>query len=322
MSIDIKKFVIDYVARNGIDHTSKLTGKGVSAVSSWGITKNPSLDDIQLMLNKDDVKAAEKQEALSPAISPYTFPEGKRVMILMPSVRPIHIGVLKSFAALYEKDKMQFYTNPPDNSYVRARNNCAARFLESGCEYAFWLDDDTIVPHGDVEYFRRISNNPQFPANYIMINPIARLMQTGKTLIGGCYFGRNPRGVAQFQEAYQSVSTNFTAHTGPRDVVTQAGWIGFGCTLVHRKVFEDIIKTQPEVAVKNAAFAKSFNYNWGFFNFIDEEHSEDASFCHRAMIAGHSTFVDFAVMPVHMGEMGYSYLNTATAMKPLFQPKF
>jgi len=40
------------------------------------------------------------------------------------------------------------------------------------------------------------------------------------------------------------------------------------------------------------------------------------------MIAGHSTFVDFAVMPVHMGEMGYSYLNTATAMKPLFQPKF
>lgn len=253
-------------------------------------------------------KASVEAEPL-PTIEPYQFPQGTRVAICMPSNRSVHSGVLKSFAALYERDKMQFIPSN-ETSIIRARNYCAQAFLNSGCEWSFWLDDDTVLPHGDVPYYRKLSDNPQFPPEYININPIARLMQSGHKLIGGCYFGRFPNGNAQFQEAYQSSTINSVAHNGPRNYVSPVGWVGFGCTLVHKQVFLDIIRTQPEIAVNNPAFAAKFGYNYHFFNLPNEEQSEDAAFCARAVKAGHQTYVDYAVMPIHMGEMGYCYHNT------------
>lgn len=310
MSLDIRKAVQAFVNEHGVDKVATLTGKKHDIVLSWLGNKSPSLEALQAMINFNpqllgsNVEPAEAKEV----IMPYEFPAGKRVAILMPSVRPIHIGVLKAVTALYEREKMQLFTIA-DNSYVRARNWCAQRFLDSGCEWSFWLDDDTIPPHGDVEYFRKLSDNPAFPVQYININPIARLIQTGKTLVGGCYFGRQPGGTAQFKEAYTSPMVNDAAHAGPRNVVDPVGWVGFGCTLVHRKVFEDIIANQ-DVAVTNLAFAQRFGYSHKFFNYIDDESSEDVSFCMRAKQAGHQSFVDMAVMPIHMGYMGYSYHNT------------
>jgi hypothetical protein len=90
--------------------------------------------------------------------------------------------------------------------------------------------------------------------------------------------------------------------------------------LVHRSVFEDIIKTQPEVEVTDLAFVSKFGYKYRFFNHITEEHSEDASFCIRAKKAGHQTYVDYAVMPLHVGEAAYSYHNTTT--KRGFAPQY
>lgn len=306
--MDFKESVKEFLAKYSVKITAELVNKPIPVVASWGNGKNPSLDDINILINKDPelFGFGERKEQ---AITRYEFPSGKKVCILMPTNRPIHVGVLRSFAILYERDKMQFYTSN-DTSIVRARNICAQKFLDSGCEYSFWLDDDTIVPHGDVEYYRKVADNPNFPASYININPIARLIQTQHTLVGGVYFGRNSNGIAQFQEAYQSSMVNDSAHSGPRSVVNPVGWVGFGCTLVHRKVFDDIITSQPEVIVNDQAFAAKFNYRYKFFNYVSDEHSEDASFCIRAKRAGHQTYVDHAVMPIHMGEMGYCYHNT------------
>lgn len=305
MSFDLKQGVIRYINHHGVDATVALTGKPRSTVMAWLTTRPPGYVELDKMVAHDPEAFLPPAEA---AVLPYSFPAGTRVALLMPSVRPIHLGVLKSVAALYERDKMQLFSIA-DNSYVRARNWCAQRFLDSGCEYSFWLDDDTVLPHGDVEYFRKLADHPTFPANFINLNPIARLMQTGKSLVGGCYFGRQPGGVAQFKEAYTSAMTNDAAHAGPRNVVDPVGWVGFGCTLVHRKVFEDILATQ-DIRVTNAAFAQRFGYQHKFFNHLDDESSEDVSFCVRAKQAGHQAFVDFAVMPLHLGVAGYTYHNT------------
>ena len=314
--IDLAKGINDFVAKYGIDDTSKITGKKNNLVSLWLSGKSPQVSALQAMISHDpELFGIKEAEVKVEQIAPYQFPEGRKVAILMPSVRPIHIGVLKAIAALYEREKMQFFT-VADNSYVRARNWCAQRLLDSGCEYGFWLDDDTVPPHGDVEYFRRLADNPQFPANFININPIARLIQTGKMLVGGCYFGRQPGGVAQFREAYVSTMVNDAAHSGPRNVVDPVGWVGFGCTLTHRKVFEDIINTQ-DVLVKNPQFSNRFGYSYNFFNYIDDESSEDTSFCVRAKQAGHQAFVDMAVMPIHVGTAGYSYHNTKRRPAPV-----
>jgi len=319
MSLDIKKAVNDFVNKYGIDETSKLVGKPPSVVTQWAISKNIAFEALQIMLEKDPDMFFGHNAQEPETIAPYEFPSGKRVAILMPSIRPIHIGVLKSITALYEKDKMQFYT-VADNSYVRSRNNCAQWFLDSGCDYAFWIDDDTVLPHGDVNYYRTLSDNPNFPTSYININPIARLMQTNRTLVGACYFGRTPTGKAQFKEAYASNIANDAAHSGPRNVVNPTDWVGFGCTLVHKKVFTDIIEKVPDIAVKNMGFAQAFGYKYNFFNHIDDEHSEDTSFCARAKLAGHQAYVDMAVMPLHLGPVGFTYHNTNK--KKAFMPSY
>lgn len=310
MSKSLRESVVAFINEHGVEKVAALTGKTNSNVLSWLGNKSPSCEALEAMMRYEPEGFFAKPSVEEPkeVIMPYQFPAGTRVAILMPSVRPIHIGVMKAMAALYEREKMQFFT-VADNSYVRARNWCAQRFLDSGCEYSFWMDDDTIPPHGDVEYFRKLCDNPTFPVGYININPIARLMQSGKTLVGGCYFGRQPGGIAQFKEAYTSPMVNDAAHAGPRNVVDPVGWIGFGCTLVHRKVFEDIIAKQ-DVAITNTAYAQKFGFSYGFFNYIDDESSEDVSFCVRAKESGHQAFVDMAVMPIHMGHMGFSYHNT------------
>jgi len=319
MSLDIKKAVNDFVNKYGIEESGRITGKSTSLVTSWVQSKSIQFDAIQAMVEKDPDMFFGHSVQEAETLAPYAFPAGKRVAILMPSIRPIHIGVLKAVTALYEKDKMQFYT-VADNSYVRSRNNCAQWFLDSGCDYAFWLDDDTILPHGDVNYYRTLADNPTFPVNYININPIARLMQTNRTLVGGCYFGRSSTGIAQFKEAYASNIANDAAHSGPRNVVNPTDWVGFGCTLVHKKVFTDIIEKIPNIAVTNAAYAQRFGYKYNFFNHIDDEHSEDTSFCYKAKQAGHQAYVDMAVMPLHMGPIGFTYHNTNK--KKTFIPSF
>lgn len=310
--MDITKLVIGFVEKHGLARTCSLTNRNAEAVTSWGNGKSPTLETLQNLIDADHdhffppAPPASKEPEI---LAPYQFPAGKKVHILMPSVRPIHIGVLKSITALYERDKMQFST-VSDNSYVRARNRCAQMFLEGGAEYSFWIDDDTVLPHGDVPYYRALCDNPSFPANFININPIAKLMQTGRSLVGACYFGRSPGGVAQFQEAYQSSITNDAAHAGPRNVVNPTGWVGFGCTLVHRSVFNDIIAKRDDIAVRDRSFVSRFGYEYGFFNYIDDL-SEDVSFCVRAKTSGHQPYIDMSVMPLHMGTIGYSYHNTS-----------
>jgi len=318
MGLNLRAGIDKYLQKYGTEEVATQLGKTANYVALWASGKNPTVADVQFMIDNSpecfDV-AADTVEVLAP----YEIPSGQRVCVLMPTNRSVHPGVVKAFATLYERDKMQFFTLS-DTSIVRSRNACAQRFLDSNCEYSFWLDDDTILPHGDVDYYRKVAANPNFPSAYININPIARLIQTKRTLVGGCYFGRNPTGVAQFQEAYSSQMVNDAAHNGPRNSVDPVGWVGFGCVLVHRSVFEDIIKTQPEIEVQDQAFVAKFGYKYRFFNHITEEYSEDASFCIRAKKAGHQTYVDYAVMPLHVGEAAYCYHNTT--QKRGFQPQY
>ena len=85
-------------------------------------------------------------------------------------------------------------------------------------------------------------------------------------------------------------------------------------------MFTDIIEKIPNIAVTNTAFAQRFGYKYNFFNHIDDEHSEDTSFCYRAKQAGHQAYVDMAVMPLHMGPIGFTYHNTNK--KKTFIPSF
>lgn len=336
--IDLTQVGVAFTTKHGIEKAAEMTGRPKGAAKDWAEGKQPSVRDLQKMIETDpeilgsppQASATEPMvlddapPAAAPAsgIAPYAWPEGKRIAILMPSNRAPHLHLLKCFATLFERDKMQFIplkTNMPPS---RGRNWLAQRWLDSGCELGYFWDDDVVLPHGDVGWYRDISGNPNFPADYAQINPIARLMSQNKTFIGGCYFGRNDNGRAQYATAMASNMADDSAHTGPRNFVEETPWVGMGATLVHVNVLRDIIKTQPEVEIKNGQLAQQLGYRFRFFNSMsaygeDSENSEDVAFCARARIAGHKVWVDHAVVPLHMGERAYCYHNTRK-MQPQF----
>jgi hypothetical protein len=99
------------------------------------------------------------------------------------------------------------------------RNLIVNEFLQTEAEWLFWIDADTIVPIGAID----------------------RLIATGKTMVSGLYYGKNPPHPPIAYYAYNN---------GYRPIDKQGRWekgeilpvdaCGMGCMLTHRSVFEDI----------------------------------------------------------------------------------
>ena len=300
-----------FVTKYGAAQTAQLLGKAEAFVNKMGEgLVQPAVVDLQKMLERDPELLGQDRDPTQ-----YDWPQGQTMAIIMVSNRNPHPGILKAFANLYERDKMQ-YIDALSNTHIKGRNHAAHQFLfNTQCPWSFWWDDDIVPPFGDVDYHRRISENPNYPAAYIKLNPIARLMQAGRKLISGVYFGRRFQGRAQYSTALTNIMADNICHQGPRNLVEPVIWTAFGFTLVHRDVFTSIMEKMPELAINNPQFERQLGYKWRFFNVLssmgeDSENSEDCAFCTRAGLAGHQTYVDHAVMPVHFGERGYSFANT------------
>jgi len=254
----------------------------------------------------------------SAPVQPYQWPDGKKIAILTPTLGHPSPGYTESLAQLFERDKMKLKIQPT-NFIVRGRNQLAEWFIsQSECEWSFWWDDDIGLCFGDVPWFHAQINNPAFPAQYARLHPIGRLISHGRRFIGGCYFGRHPAGLAQFAQAFVSRAADDAAHNGPRDLIQEVNWVGFGAVLIHRQVFLDIIKNQPQIEIRNVTLTRQLGFKYRFFNQTSlygehDDDSEDVAFCERARLAGHSIFVDYAVVPAHYGRVGYSYHNTRRA---------
>lgn len=313
----------------GADDSDPIGQTKEEIIAEWQSVHGGPPAAIQLPPSEEDVRAyVENHPELavsSPAeVTPYEWPQGDKVAILMPSNRDPDWGILKAFAAIFERDKMQLLHpgEPMSAILYRDRNQLAADFLASGCPWAVNWDDDTVPPHGDVEYLRHLSGNPAYPESYARLNPIGRLLQAKKTLVGATYFSRRRGGRAQYAGAFASTLANDVVHNGPRNLVEKQAWVGMGFTLIHRSVFTDIIRTQPQIEIKDPATIKQVGYKYRFFNSLsidgpDSENSEDVAFCTRALRAGHQPHVDHAVSCVHVGRHGFSYHNTRRPSIPL-----
>ena len=305
--IKIESIAKDFLAKHGPETTAKVSGASLAVVSGWedGRKTQPTLPQLSALLAYDP----DPINAVKPLVPEPTAPGG-RLAILMQTNRQIHWQTMQSIMKLYDSAKIQCLINY-SNFLVRGRNVLARKFLQTDCEWSLWVDDDMILQCGDAAWFKAASQCPQYPTTFAGINTVGALISSGKTLVGGCYFARQPGGRALFNEAYATPEANLVAHNGPRSDVLPTKWVATGCMLVHRSVYEDIIRQAlaPRLSPEEE---RGYGYEFGFFDQLSSGLGEDQSFCSRAEKAGHQPHVDFRVMPAHVGQSSFSFFNTRT----------
>jgi hypothetical protein len=176
-------------------------------------------------------------------------------------------------------------------------------------------------------------------------------MSHQKSVVGGLYFGRHKFGPPVTNEGSANPAVADYYRNGPYDKIQETRWVGTGCLLTHRSVFEDIEKKFPAIArtgkhgghwftsteaslfdqvsrIREAladgpvTAEKGFKALAGLDSAIalaKSENSlgvgEDVSFCLRAKAAGHTPYVDLGLICGHLGHCVYGPKNTGN--KPL-----
>lgn len=195
------------------------------------------------------------------------------------------------------------------------RNHIVDDFLKSDAEWLRWIDDDNVDKIGSIR----------------------RQIDCSKTLVTGLYTKRNDSGdlIAYFKDANGEYISAGGFHPGEIVPIDAAG---MGGCLVHRSVFEDIIKTHTafDVAGGGVYVAHNDDILGDVFDATVDENdgkivdgalhirlrqqhkhkpfpffmlgfgrTEDYGFFEMAKRAGHQLWLDSSVTLAHIGEKEY-----------------
>ena len=208
---------------------------------------------------------------------------------------PVTTMVLTALALDFGKDKIRFDLVMGDSAIFHSRNKIAHKFLQTDAKWLFLLDDDMIPSIGRAAWYRSWVPDARGASEQALSRGVLhRLIGAGKTLVGAASFGRQEGGKLCCSD--QSLASDARAYT---DKVVPVDWIGTGCLLIHRKVFESIQEKYPELASSDPEMP--FDY----FLPLGNGHGEDVSFCKRAKAAGHQTYIDLGIPVKHVGYKTY-----------------
>ena len=321
---DIQTRFYAYIKEIGVEATAKEFGVYPSIAQRWVKgTHLPHIDKLSQYYEKNLNESIAKASRIAP-------PEwdGRNLMILFPAYKdtnPATAWVLAATALDLGKEFLRLDMEQGNSMIYTARNLLAHRFLESGCEWSLWLDDDMIPPIGRPDWIRTIGSlPPEYPTKSAGMHWVHRLMSHKKTVVGGTYFGRFAEGPPM-----HGGMNNEDAHMASKrmeDKIIPIDWIATGCLLVHRQVYLDIQKSHPFLApgkkdmptvnemtgemMKVPIEFKHWQYFWPRIGL-----GEDVSFCKRALETGHQPFLDVGLQALHVGRRCYHALNTNAIKK-------
>jgi hypothetical protein len=214
------------------------------------------------------------------------------------TTNPVTAFTMISMALDFGRDKIRFDMSIGEATVHNARNKLVQKFLETDAKWMLMIDDDIIPSIGRPEWMRSIVGAARKLNDLpLQRHIIHRLIGSGKTLVGGAYFGRQEG--APLMVSDKSLENKVKTYT---DVITPVDWVGAGCLLIHRKVFNDIKEKFPELSTQsNGSIPSAFDY----FSPINSQTGEDVSFCKRAKQAGHQPHVDLGTPVFHVGSKAY-----------------
>ncbi len=223
---------------------------------------------------------------------------GRDIMVGFPcykTTNPVTAFAMIAMALDFGRDKIRFDMSIGDSMVYHSRNRLVEKFLQTDAKYLLMVDDDIIPCIGRPAWMRSTvqsaQNVPDLPLQRHIIH---RLLNSGKTLIGGAYFGRQEGGKLMCSD--QTLAVPAKQYD---DTIAPVNWIGTGCLLIHRSVFDDIKKKYPELATANPD--APFDYFMPMTGHI----GEDVAFCYRAKEAGHMPHIDLGTPVFHVGFKTY-----------------
>ena len=273
----------------------------------------------------------------------------KKVMVVLPWWKQVSPITSFCVAQLIDRRRTSSMLNFGDAFIAHSRNSCVDIFLQSPCDWFLTIDDDMVVPFGNALWFRAHTGFDDFPEKFLGLNAIDRLMSHRKSLVGALYFGRHRNGPPVYNEGGASAEEAAYARKAPHDLAKPTKWVGTGCMLVHRAVFEDIEKRFPRLARGQDKMGgnwftsteadlmerihalrsklqtgpldgnKAYEAMAGLEDVIAHANAdnsmgfgEDVSFCLRAAAAGHQPHVDMGLVCGHLGHFCYGPRTTET----------
>jgi hypothetical protein len=205
---------------------------------------------------------------------------------------PVTAACQVAMALDFGRDKIRFDMAIGDSKIEHARNRLAHKFLETDAKWLMMIDDDIIPCIGRPAWFRYWVQAARSLADLpLQRHVLHRMVGAGKTLVGASYFGRQEGGA--LMAADQTLAPRAR---GYEDKVVEVDWVGTGCILIHRKVFEDI-----RAKFGDALKIDVPDYDYDYFRPFDSAHGEDVSFCKRAKDAGHQPHLDLGLPVFHVG---------------------
>lgn len=209
---------------------------------------------------------------------------------------PVTAAVMVALALDFGRDKIRFDMSIGDAKIEHSRNRLAHKFLETDAKWFMMMDDDIIPSIGRPNWTRAwIPSARSLPDLPFQRHVLHRLIGNNKTLVGAAYFGRqegapimcSDRDLAGRAKVYE-------------DAVVPVEWVGTGCMLIHRRVFDDIrAKYGDDLKIDVP------DYDYDYFRPFDSARGEDVSFCIRAKEAGHQPHVDLGLPVYHVGYRCY-----------------
>jgi hypothetical protein len=270
----------------------------------------------------------------------------KKVMLVLPWYKSTNPQTAFCVGQLMDKRRTASLLNFGDAFVVHSRNSCADHFLQSSLEYMLTIDDDMLVPFGNPQWYNAHTGF-DLTEPFASFNTIDRLISHGKSLVGALYFGRYKNANPMYNEGAATKEEAAFARRAPHNLLKPTRWVGTGCMLIHRRVFEDIEKKFPKLA--RGSDGKGGNWftstEHGLADRVDRVRSmlaegpmtgekclkayelleaasaaaknnsslgmgEDVAFCIRAKEAGHQPYVDFGLVCGHIGQVCYGPKNT------------
>lgn len=211
------------------------------------------------------------------------------------TTNPVTAFALLAMALDFGRDKIRFDMSIGDAMIYHSRNKIAQLFLDTDAKYLLMIDDDIIPCIGRPNWMRATTQAARNIGDIpLQRHVLHRLIGSGKTLIGGAYFGRQEG--AGLMCSAPELAPRVRSY---EDNVVPVEWVATGCMLVHRKVFEDIMQKFPELK------ATKPGQPFDFFHPISSSMGEDVSFCQRAKKAGHQCHIDLGLPIFHVGYKTY-----------------